>query len=108
MYASIVRRNHTSLGISPEDLEGLHDAFSIRSPQLAAAIAGGFKDWADAREDKLVNLAPGFGRISALRGPRGGFGSPGNGPGSKKNAGCTSNQPRRPILGPTAKRQKDK
>ncbi len=62
----------------------------------------------------MIKPAPGFRLICGPLGLPGGPGSPGNGPGSKNSAGCTRNQPRRPIqspirghfvfLGPTAKR----
>ena len=54
----------------------------------------------DLREDKMINPAPGFWPIFGPLGPTAGPGSPGHGPGSKHNAGCTNNQPRRPILSP--------
>jgi hypothetical protein len=44
----------------------------------------------------MINPAPGFWSISDPWGP----GSPGNGPGSKNSAGCTKNQPRRPMISP--------
>ncbi len=66
------------------------------------------------REAKMINPASGFWTILGPPGPPGGPGSSGNGPGSKKSAGCTKDQPGRPILspirghfvflGPTAKR----
>ncbi len=60
--------------------------------------------WADLREDKIINPAPGFWPIFGPLGPTAGPGSPGNGPGSKNSAGCTKNQPRRPILSPIRRR----
>ncbi len=69
---------------------------------------------ADLREDKMINPAPGFWPIFGPLGPTAGPGNPRNSPGSKNSAGCTKNQPRRPLLslihrhfvflGPTAKR----
>ncbi len=44
-------------------------------------------NWADLREDKMINPAPGFWRIFGPLGPTAGPGSPGNGPGSKNSAG---------------------
>ena len=62
----------------------------------------------------MISPAQGFWPIVSPFGPTACAGSPGNGPGSKSSAGCTENQPRRPImspicrhfmvLGPTAKR----
>ncbi len=45
--------------------------------------------WADLREDKMINPASGWPIFGPL-GPTAGFGSPGNGPGSKNSAGCTN------------------
>ncbi len=53
-------------------------------------------DWADLREDKKLNLMV-FGRFSAPWGPTAGPASPGNGPGFKKSADYTQNQPRRQL-----------
>ena len=53
-----------------------------------------------AREDTMKNPAPGFWTIFGPLGPPAGPGSLGNRPGSKNSAGCTKNQPRRPILKP--------
>ncbi len=49
--------------------------------------------------DKMINQENVFG-LFGPPGPPGGLRSPGNGPGSKNSAGCTKNQPRRPILSP--------
>ena len=54
--------------------------------------------WADLREDKMIDPAPGFWPIFGPLGPTAGPESPGNGPGSTKNAGCAKIQPRRPII----------
>ncbi len=74
--------------------------------------------WADRREDKMINPASGFWPIFGPLGRTAGPGSPGNGSGSKKSAGCTKHQPRRQIRmfvrryfvfwGYAAKRQNDK
>ena len=48
----------------------------------------------------MINPAPGFWPIFGPLGPTAGPGSPGNGPGSNNSAGCTKNQPRRPIVSP--------
>ena len=73
------------------------------------ANAGTSLTWADLREDKLINekredeiikLAPGFRPIFGPSGPTAGPGSHGTGSGSKDSAGCTKNQPRRPVLRP--------
>ncbi len=48
----------------------------------------------------MINPAPGFGPNFGPLGPTAGPGSLGNGFGSKNNAGCTKNQPRRPIISP--------
>ena len=55
---------------------------------------------ADLREDKMINPASDFGPIFGPSGPTAGPGSLGNGPGLKNSAGCTKNQPRRPIISP--------
>jgi hypothetical protein len=75
-------------------------------------------DWADLREDKMINPAPGFWPILGPLGPTASPGSHGIGHGLKNSADYTKNQPRIPILspirwhrvflGPTAKIQKDK
>ncbi len=72
-----------------------------------------FIGFGDLREDKMIYPAPDLGPIFGHLGPTAGPGSPGNGLGSENSAGCTKNQPRRPILslirvyfvflGPTAK-----
>ncbi len=59
---------------------------------------GEHENWADLREDK-IDPAPGFWPMLGPLGPPAGTGS-GNGPGSKNKAGCTKNQPRRPIISP--------
>jgi hypothetical protein len=56
--------------------------------------------WADPREDKMINPASGLWSIFSSLGPTAGPGSPGNGHGSKNSAGCTKNQPRRPLISP--------
>ncbi len=48
----------------------------------------------------MINPAPGFWPIFSPVGPAAGPGSLGTGSGSKHIAGCTKNQPRRPILRP--------
>ncbi len=56
--------------------------------------------WADLREDKIINPAPGVWPIFGPLGHTAGPGSSGYGPGSKNSAGCTKNQPRlSPIRG---------
>ncbi len=73
-----------------------HPCFSNRYYAIEAAL----QDWADLKEDKMINPAPGFWPIFGALGPTAGPGRPGNGPGLKKSAGCANNQPRRPILSP--------
>ena len=53
-----------------------------------------------AREDTMKNPAPDFWTIFCPLRPPAGPGSLGNRPGSNIGAGCTKNQPRRPILKP--------
>ncbi len=48
----------------------------------------------------MIDPALGFWPIFGPLGPTAGPGSPGNGPASKNGAGCTKNQPRRPIISP--------
>ncbi len=54
--------------------------------------------WADLREDKMINPAPGFWPIFGPLKPAAGPGSHGTGSGSKDNAGCVKNQPPRPSI----------
>ncbi len=85
--------------------EGFHgtqgDAGSMTLNVGPPKVGGGVRApeglWADLRGDKMINPAPGFWPIFGPLGPTAG---PGNGPGSKIGAGCTKNQPRRPILSP--------
>jgi hypothetical protein len=56
---------------------------------------------ADFREDEKISLAPDVSVDSPPSGATAGPGSPGNGSGSKSNAGCTKKQPRRPHLRPS-------
>jgi hypothetical protein len=62
-------------------------------------LQGGY-NWADVGRDKKINPASGFGPMFGPLGPTAGAGSRGTGSGSKSSAGCTNNQPRRPILSP--------
>ncbi len=48
----------------------------------------------------MINPAPGSWPIFSPLGPTAGPGRSGNGPGTKSSAGCTNNQPRRPIQSP--------
>ncbi len=52
-------------------------------PMLWRTIDKMMEVWADLGEDKMINLATGFGRFSALRGPRGAPGAPGTAPARK-------------------------
>ena len=54
--------------------------------------------WADLREDKRTNPAPGFSFDCWPSGAAEGPGSPGNGSDSNIIAGCTTKQPRTPNL----------
>ncbi len=100
-------------GIATPAMPGESEAGGGR-PWVARPVREGSPSWADLREDKMINPAPGFWPIFGPSGPTAGPGSPGNGPGSKNIAGCTKNQPRRlslsPVrgdfvfLGPSAKR----
>jgi hypothetical protein len=56
---------------------------------------------ADLGEDQMIDSAPGFRPNFGPLGPTAGPGSSGNGPGSKNSAGCTKQQPRRPIQSPS-------
>ncbi len=66
------------------------------APSLQGRSSTSRSVWADLREDTTINPAPGSWPIFGPLEPTAGPGSPGNGPG----AGCTKNQPRRPILRP--------
>ncbi len=57
-------------------------------------------NWADLREDTMIDLATGFWPNFGPLGPTAGPGSPGNGPGSENSAGCAKNQPGGRILSP--------
>jgi hypothetical protein len=48
----------------------------------------------------MINPDPGFWPTFGPLGPTAGPESPRSGPGSKDSAGCTNNQPRRPIPSP--------
>ncbi len=49
-----------------------------------------FVDWADLREDEIINPAPGVWQIFGPPAPTAGPGNPGNGPGSKNSASCAN------------------
>ncbi len=56
---------------------------------------------ADLRGGRLIDPAPFLRLIFGPSGTTAGPGSHGNGPGSTNSAGCTKNQPPRPVLSPT-------
>ncbi len=68
--------------------------------QFKEALSGASLVWAHFGEDQQMNPAPDLLVDFRPSGAAAGPGSPGNGPGSKNDAGCRPNEARRPNLRP--------
>ncbi len=69
--------------------EPLGPARALRLADQGLGRQEGSRFWADLREDKMINQAPGFWPIFGPSGPTAGPGSLGTGSGSKTSASCT-------------------